>query len=267
MIDLHSHILPGFDDGAKDDDVALKMLRIAAADGITKIVATPHVIEGEWLPSWESIISACTRLSQFATDQGINVNIMPGAEVAVHFDLLDRLIRPGPYCINGGKYILVELPASQIPAFGEEFFFVLQARGFMPVLAHPERHPEIARKPQILRNWIEKGLLVQMNGTSLTGEMGERIKKFAEMLLVNRMVHCLGSDAHGIGRRRPKLMQAAKKITTLVGRAAAAQIISANPASLLRGEDIEIPAANSDDYYSLQNENTFQKFMKKLTNT
>jgi protein-tyrosine phosphatase len=115
-------------------------------------------------------------------------------------------------------HMLVELPAAEIPPYADKFFFTLQTRGIIPVLAHPERHPEIIRNPAILQDWITKGVLAQVNAPSITGRLGERIRKSAEVLLANNMVHCIGSDAHGMRTRRPILKEAANKITALLGQ-------------------------------------------------
>jgi len=240
MIDLHSHILPGVDDGAKDASVALAMLEIAVSDGIKGMVATPHVDKAVWLPQWQEIVDSCTALAAEARRAGLSIELFPGAEVAVQPDNLDLLIGPGPYCINGGRYILVELPALQIPSYTDEFFFVLQTRGLFPILAHPERNLEIARKPEVLRNWIAKGLLLQVNATSITGQMGRRAKGFANWLLQQDMVHCISSDAHGIRSRRPLLTEALASVASQVGVERAGQI-AVNSAKIVSGEEIDVP--------------------------
>ena len=150
MFDLHSHIIPGIDDGSKNMEMSLTMLQIAVQNGTKGIAATPHVIEGEWLPTWDRILKACEGLERKAQKAGIDITIFPGGEVALYLDILKLLKRPGPYCINSGRYMLVELPAAEIPSFTDDFFFTLQARGITPILAHPERHPELAKKPEIL---------------------------------------------------------------------------------------------------------------------
>jgi len=248
MFDLHNHILPAIDDGAPDWDTALAMVQTAVETGTTAIVATPHVIEGGWLPDWEDITARCCELAAAAQDSGLDITIYPGAEVALAMEILERVGGPGSYCINGGKYMLVELPATHIPAFADEFFFTLQARGITPIIAHPERHPEIARDPEILKAWIEKGILAQLNGPSLTGRMGQRVMATAELLLTNNMVHCIGSDAHGSRTRSPRLTPAVAKITALAGTARASRLLYENPKQIINGEDIEAPAVEAITY-------------------
>ena len=248
MYDLHSHILPNLDDGAKDMDMSLAMLKIAIENGTKGIVATPHVIEGEWLPAWDRILAACDTLRKTAQDANIDLQIFPGGEVAIYRDILDLLKGPGAYCINNGRYLLVELPATHIPSFTEDFFFTLQARGITPILAHPERHPELAKHPEILAEWIRTGVLSQMNGTSINGLMGPRVMATAEMLLTNHMVHVIGSDAHSIRSRNTNLTSAADKITRLIGPEQARQLLFVNADNIIHSREVDIPEIEGIQY-------------------
>jgi protein-tyrosine phosphatase len=240
MFDLHSHILPGIDDGAKTIEDSLAMARIAVDNGTTVIAATPHVIEGRWLPEWSTIKKLCAELSSELKKESIALTIVPGAEVALNMDILDLIEGPGPYCVNGGKYMLVELPATHIPQYADEFFFTLLARGISPILAHPERHPEIARNPELIVEWVNKGILMQVNGPSLTGKMGERAMKTAEVLLNSGLVHCFGSDAHSPRTRTPRLTDAIEKSSVFIGGEKTRQILLANPLSIINSEEIAI---------------------------
>ncbi|WP_312336651.1 tyrosine-protein phosphatase [Anaerospora hongkongensis] len=240
MIDLHSHILPGIDDGAKTIEDTIAMARIAVDNGTTVIAATPHVIEGRWLPEWSCIQSLCAELSDELKREKIALTIVPGAEVALNMDILNLIEGPGPYCLNGGRYILVELPATHIPQYADEFFFTLQSRGISPILAHPERHPEFSRKPELIVEWVNKGILMQVNGPSLVGKMGERAMKTAEVLLASQLVHFLGSDTHSPRTRTPRLTDAVEKSIALIGEEKTRQILFANPLSIINSEEIAI---------------------------
>ncbi|HYH03942.1 MAG TPA: CpsB/CapC family capsule biosynthesis tyrosine phosphatase [Bacillota bacterium] len=249
MIDLHTHIIPEIDDGAVDEGTATAMLQLAFENGTKTIVATPHVIEGEWLPEWQRIVAGCDLLRRLARKHQLGLSIFPGAEVALKMDLLDNLITgPGAYCINGGNYLLLELPAFEIPSYTEEFFFKLQTRGITPVLAHPERHPQIGREPELIWEWVRKGILIQMNGASFVGKLGERVAQTAELLLMNDLVHCVGSDAHGIHSRRPKLTDTAEKLRALVGEATAQRILVENPQKIIEGQIVEVPEVHQFRY-------------------
>jgi protein-tyrosine phosphatase len=244
MIDMHSHILPAIDDGARDMDIALDMLRLAEDSGTKAIMATPHVIEGSWLPSWEEILAKCQALKAAAQAANITIDIYPGAEVAIHLDILDLVTTPGPYCLNGGSYLLVELPAAEIPNYTDDFFFTLQARGITPILAHPERHPDVIRQPQILADWINKGVLAQLNAPSLTGKMGEAARKCAELLLQNEMVHIIGSDAHSNRTRRPILSEAAARVRD-IAVAKHQTLFHDNPLAIVESREVLIKEINN----------------------
>ncbi len=241
MFDLHSHIIPGIDDGSKNIETTLTMLQIAIQNGTTGIVATPHIIEGKWLPTWERVLKECEALQKKVQKAGMDIPIFPGGEVAIYLDILDMFKSPGSYCINGGRYMLVELPAAEIPSFTEDFFFTLQTRGITPILAHPERHPKLAQSPEILLEWIRTGVLTQMNGTSITGLMGARVMKTAELFLQNQMIHAIGSDAHGIRNRNTNLTSAVEKITMLMGESRTHELMVANPDHIIHSREIEIP--------------------------
>jgi len=236
IYDLHSHILPAMDDGAKDAATSQAMLEMAFREGTCGMVATPHIIEIKDFGLWAKIVSACKSLSEIGRRRGWNIGVFPGAELAVSADLLSVLKAPGPFCINGTDYLLLELPAHHIPHYTDELFFELQVRGFEIVLAHPERHPELISKPEVLWKWLGKGILVQLNGTSLTGVMGPEVMQFAETLVERGAVYCIGSDAHGVGRRNPGLQQAAEKLESIAGPQRARQILVDHPARMLAGK-------------------------------
>jgi len=208
MIDIHCHVLPGVDDGAKNLDMALAMLNIAAQDGIRTIIATPHVIDGSL--AWKEIQQACHKLQKAAKEEKIPVQLLPGAELAMNWDLLELLKAPGCYGLAGSRYVLVELPAMSIPRYADDFFFTLQARGFSPVLAHPERHPELQKNPDQLEEWVNRGIALQVNALSLSGKMGEKAASLSRSLVQSGMAHALASDAHSTGTRRPQIREAAR---------------------------------------------------------
>ena len=244
FIDLHTHILPGFDDGSPDLATSLTMLQMAAENGTGEMVCTPHLAEGDWKPAWERVVDSCRALMVAAQERKIPITLYPGVEAAFYsgIELLAR--GPGAYCINGGRYMLVELPANQLPVSVDDFFFTLQARGIMPILAHPERYPVLQEEPEHLLEWIDRGVLLQVNGPSLLGRMGSKIMAVAENLLQCNMIHCIASDGHGINSRRPLLREAAAKVTAMVGPEISRQLLTINPQQIIANQDIAIPEPN-----------------------
>ena len=239
MIDLHSHILAGFDHGSESFAMSLAMARIANQTGTRQLVATPHIKTGGTIPDWEEIVVGSQELQCIARQINIDIVILPGAEITAYPEVLDLLTGPGPYCINCGRYMLVEFPASVLPLYADEFFFTLQLRGITPIIAHPERHSEIMNEPFLLKKYIERGVLIQMNGASLTGQCGRKVKAAAEFLLKKDMVHCIGSDAHGDIHRSPNLLLARRRILEIQGESRAREILVHNPACIIGSKDLK----------------------------
>jgi protein-tyrosine phosphatase len=231
--DLHCHILPGIDDGSPDSEVSQAMLTMACECGTSELFATPHLISGGWQPAWQDICRLCAELNHTAARQHWAIRVHPGAEVAMDWSLLELLPGPGDYCLAGGRFILVELPLGSLPTYADDFLFTLQARDFLPILAHPERNPDVKKNPRLLERWLDGGVYAQINAASLTGTMGSRTQAAAEALLAYGGVHFIGSDAHGVGVRRPDLQPVAERLIDLLGPAGARLLLSDNSRQLL----------------------------------
>lgn len=237
MIDIHCHILPGVDDGARHLEEAVQMARIAEKQGVTGIVATPHFMKGGFSPSVESVSRACSLLQDALREVGVSVDIYPGMEVYL-CPQLDEMVRLGETATlnQGGRYLLVELPFDSVPLYCEQVLFSLLVDGVTPVLAHPERYDSLPI--DTLARWIEQGLVVQVNSGSFTGFFGQRVQRKAERLLLSNLVHLVASDAHSAGRRSPMLTAARQQVATLAGADMARELFSLNPQKIVSGEQI-----------------------------
>ena len=243
--DLHTHILPGLDDGSPDSEVSQAMLRMAAEAGTTDIFATPHTISGSYLSTWDTILEQAELLNRYAAANQLSVRVHPGAEVAMDWSLLEMLAAPGPYCLGGGRFILVEMPLGNLPTYADEFLFALQTRDFLPILGHPERNPDVKKDPLRLQPWLNRGIFVQMNASSLMGKMGSHTRQAAVELLEMGGVHFIGSDAHGVGVRRPDLREVSVILAKLVGPEGTQVLLQKNPERLLDGKPDEIKAPDA----------------------
>mgnify|MGYP003587122611 CR=1 FL=1 len=222
MIDVHTHVLVAIDDGAQDLDVSLDMLRAAELSGVTDIIATPHVIEKHTALKWQQIVSLVDELQAISINKGINIKIHPGAELEMNWDILDILEKTdgiAPYGLAGSQYLLVELPASMIPSYADDFWFEVRMYGMTPVLAHPERHTELMSKPHILERWKKEGLLLQCNTSSLTGLYGSTIKRNLEYLIERDYVDFVASDAHNNKRRNTDVRECLTILESRYGNA------------------------------------------------
>ena len=192
MIDLHSHVLPGLDDGAQDLDEAVAICRAAAEDGIRVLAATPHVRDD--YPTTPEQMEAA--LAEVRAAVGELVRIVPGGEID-----LARVDGPraelARFALAGNpKYLLVETPYGGWPLDLPEKLFRLLAAGITPVLAHPERNPEVQQRPELLEPIVAGGTLVQLTAASVDGRLGSRARSSAATLLERNLAHLLASDAH-----------------------------------------------------------------------
>jgi protein-tyrosine phosphatase len=209
VIDLHSHVLPGIDDGARDLDGALAICRAAAEDGIEVLAATPHVRAHDYPTTAEQMESALIELS--AAAKGI-VRLVPGGELD-----LAELRRPVDelrrFALAGNpRYLLVETPYVSWPLDIADRLFELRASGITPVLAHPERNADVQERPDLLEPLVASGTLVQLTAASVDGRLGGRVEHCARTLLDRGLVHLLASDAHAPSVRAIGLRAAADAV-------------------------------------------------------
>jgi len=237
VIDIHCHILPGLDDGAMDPEQSLEMARIAVLDGISGIVCTPHLSTVFSENNRKVIVDAVQALRSRLTDEKIELEIYPGCEHAIDRNVPREIEAGELLTINDtGKFALIEMPLEIIPPHMMNLFWMMQVKGVTPILAHPERNYQLAKKLPILSEWIEAGVLVQITGDSLTGHYGKRALDFSMKLLKERMVHFVGSDAHNTDRRRPVLSEARAIVQSIIGAEGAQSIFDRNPTEIINGK-------------------------------
>jgi protein-tyrosine phosphatase len=232
VIDIHCHILPGIDDGPDDIEESLEMARIASHDGITKIVATPHIKES--LHPAEFIREKVADLNDRLAELEIPVTIFQGADVSSQVDI--SFFRN--YTINGTRYILIEFPHIYLPRNSKEILFSLITRGFQPIITHPERNLSVLNNPKALLEILDEGILIQVTADSITGRFGIDIQECAFYLLKKGTVDLIATDAHSSQRRRPILSAGVKKAAGLIGAKKAARLVEENPERILQDEPI-----------------------------
>ncbi|MFL5966876.1 MAG: tyrosine-protein phosphatase [Gaiellaceae bacterium] len=218
MIDLHSHILPALDDGARDIDGALAIARAAVADGVRAIAATPHV-RRDYPTSPKDMQAALERVREAVAGEQLEIDVLPGGEVALaEAATLDEETLRG-FGLGGNRdVLLVETPYTGWPlAFGD---VIVRLRGFgiTPVLAHPERNREVQNDVSRLERLVTAGALVQVTAASLDGRLGRGVRACAQRLLELELVHLLASDAHAPELREAGLSRARDTVGGALGR-------------------------------------------------
>ncbi len=231
MIDIHCHLLPGVDDGAKTWEDTLEMCRLAKADGVKHIVATPHA-NYEYRYDREQHLDRLNELR--SRESGLTFSL--GCDFHLSYENIeDASAHPERYAIEGTRYILVEL--SEYSAFGvAQTLDQLQSAGLMPIITHPERNPVILGNPELLEEYANVGCLFQVTANSLTGFWGKQKQKLSELMLKRNMVHFLASDAHGTKNRTPVLSAAREAAAKIIGQKAAQKLVDSNPRAVLANE-------------------------------
>jgi protein-tyrosine phosphatase len=196
MIDLHSHVLAGVDDGAASLDESLAILAAAAEDGITRIAATPHVRD-DYPTAPETMERGVDELNRAARDAGVAVEVLTGGELDLAYaaQLDDESL--ARYGLGGNpRMLLLECPYRGWPLDLRDIVFRLETRGFSVVLAHPERNPDVQGDPELLRPLVDAGVLVQLTAGSVDGRLGAQARKASRALLDEGLAHLVASDAH-----------------------------------------------------------------------
>ena len=241
-IDIHSHVLPGIDDGAVDWQHSLDMLRVAVNAGTTTIAATSHMPHG-WRgprPPHEVGPRLVEELNQRARDAGLPITVVPGMEIYLEHETAEHLQDGILLPLNESRYALIETGFSQWTHATEQRLDAVLRAGFTPVLAHPERNSGIQKNPEVLRPFVERGVLGQVNAGSLLGKFGRRAKTAAHTLFERGYAHLVASDAHGVSQRRPDLTDARAALSKRYGNEIATRATSTVPAAILANEDITV---------------------------
>lgn len=251
MIDLHTHILPGLDDGAQNLDESVKMCRIAQLDGIHTLVLSPHYRKGIFHNDQNNILPAINVLKEALYKEQIPLKLLPGVDIHLHPDLITYL-NNNPRLILGGCYVLLELPRQSIPLSLLNFLFRMRLSGYTSIITHPEQNSMIQGNPEILKELVNGGSLIQVTAMSLTGEFGEGAFESAKRLVKSGLVHSVSSDAHSTRRRPPILSRAKKVLEEIIGSERAHVIMDENPEKILHGEAVETVECLKKEDPSLQ---------------
>jgi protein-tyrosine phosphatase len=235
MVDIHSHILPGIDDGAKSWEMAVEMCQVAVADGITHMVATPHANDEfayDRRRHEETIAQLREKLSGA-------IELSLGCDFHLSFDNIQALRKnPAEFCIGSTSYLLVEFSDFGVSPQMVEMLKEFLDNGLRPIVTHPERNRILQQKPRMILDMAEAGCIIQVTASSFTGFWGAGPKKIAQWLLKNGTLHVLATDSHDPVRRKPVLSEGRAAIAELAGDEIAELVVSGNPEAIVRGEDL-----------------------------
>ncbi len=258
--DLHTHILPGLDDGPADLEEALALARALVEAGFGTVAATPHCYDGK--PAADLILESLETLKAELTRLQIPLEVLPGAEHAIDLHLPKRLEAGELLTLNNSRFLLIEPPAFQpLPPFTGELIFELRLRGLYPVLAHPERCAAFQKEPGRLAHLIRSGALTQVTLSSLTGNMGPDSARAAALFFHSGLVHLLATDAHQAGGRLSVTATALTQAEKLGGPGTAQKMLIERPAAVLKDQLPELaePEEPPEQTYKREKRRLFRK--------
>ncbi len=237
MIDIHTHILPGVDDGAGNLEESLAMARIAVTDGITHLFATPHTKSHPSL-SRQGVLEQVTRLQAELDAASIPLKLLAGHEVRLHDNMLDDWAEEMAGPLGNSRYVLAEPIFTHYDKHTDEMLFELFDRGYTPVMAHPERIVPIQENLALIEPFLARGGLTQISATSLTGRDTKQARKIAEEMLRNGMVHIIASDAHKPYHRPPALSAAREIAAARIGLERATLMVVDVPMAIVNNQPV-----------------------------
>ncbi|KGP74579.1 tyrosine-protein phosphatase [Pontibacillus yanchengensis] len=184
MIDVHCHILPNSDDGAKTMEESISMAKAALNDGITAVIATPHHKDGIYENEREDILKKVQSLNEVLEERGLPLTILPGQETRINGDMISDLEQGRILPLNETSgYVFVELPSDHVPRYMSQMLFDIQMSGYKPIIVHPERNRELLQNPDMLYRFVKNGAFTQVTAASVCGKFGKKIKKFTHQLI------------------------------------------------------------------------------------
>lgn len=237
-IDIHSHILPGIDDGAENFLMSMEMLRTAYADGIRNIIFTPHYKPGHHNAGRETLLLLAGKLCRELEKEGMSIGMYLGNEFYYHEGMFRELEEGRACTMAGSSYILIEFgPVERFERIRNGLYEAL-AHGWRPVLAHVERYDSLLGKAERVEELIQMGSCIQVNAGSIMGKTGFGVKQFSKRLLREQLVHFVATDAHDADRRKPAISDCGRYISRKYGEEYAARLLCENPMRVIRDEYI-----------------------------
>lgn len=240
MIDFHTHIIPNIDDGSRNIEETINLIKEAKQAGFEAIVLTSHYIPNYYetdVPERNMWVNA---ISQNLRNKGIDIDIYLGNEIYMTQNMMKLLIEEKASTINDTCYVLFEMPLDVEPENLYDVIYSLHENKLIPVLAHPERYKFIQKEPDLVNDLIEKGVLMQANYGSILGQYGKNAEVIVRKFFENDMIHFLGSDVHREGTVYPIIPEAIGEIEKIIGKEKIEKLTTTNPMLALKNKKIEI---------------------------
>lgn len=260
MIDIHTHVLPGLDDGSTNIEESIDILKELISQGVKEIIATPHIISGVYDNNRKIIDEKIEELNSEITTHNLPIKIHKGAELYYEPNIIEKT-KKEKLSLAGSKYILIETDLHRFPNNFEKVLYQFQVEGFFPIIAHAERFIPFINNFNLLLDIVNRGILIQMNCSSLLGDYGENVQRLAHKILKTGCVHFIASDVHGIKKRPIMLKEAYQFLSENFNENLAKLLMEENPKRLIQNEEIQ----NMIEDYYVENESK-QTIKEKIRN-
>jgi len=235
IVDIHSHIIPGIDDGSKNMEMTLEMIRNAEKEGIKEMVATPHYLLEYGEATIIDVKNHVKEINVLLENEKIDVKIYSGQEVYFTGKIIEDYLEGNIGTINDSRYMLIEFPMDKFDENTFDILYELQVRDIVPIIAHPERYKFFIEKPLLINEFINQEYLFQVNAGSMEGKFGQHVKKTVDLFLTNNIYNFIGSDAHNIKSRNTGLKNAMDLIEKSINK----NIFQDSSEKILKNMDIE----------------------------
>ena len=240
MIDMHSHILPNIDDGSRSVEETFQLIEEAQKVGFEAIISTSHYMEGYYetaAPEREVWINSIYQKFQ---EQNGNIKLYLGSEVYFSENIINLLEEGKASTINDTSYVLFEMPLNAEPMNLYDVIYEMLQHKLVPILAHPERYSFIQKEPELVYDLIQKGVYMQANYGSIVGQYGEKAQLLVKKLLMNNMIHFLGSDVHRRNTVYPRIPHILEELKKIIGEEKLEQLTSVNPKLVLQNKRVDM---------------------------
>ena len=237
MIDIHSHIIPNVDDGARSVEETFNILKEAQEAGFTDVILTSHFLLNYYETNAQELIFWKEKLQEVLKKQGTKINLHSGMEIYITNQMEELLENKKILTLANSRYMLIELPLATNVKYFDYVVYYLEAKGIKPIIAHPERYKCVQKDPDIVEEYIEKGCLIQCNYGSIVNLYGREAEKTIKTLLKKNQVHFLGSDVHRENGTYLIILDAIKKIRKKIGKNKINEITTINPKKILQNEE------------------------------
>ena len=237
MIDIHSHIIPNVDDGARSVEETFNILKEAQEAGFTDDILTSHILLNYYETDAQELIFWKDKLQEVLDQRGPNIKLHSGMEIYISNQMEELMQKNKLLTLANSRYMLIELPIASNVQYLDYVIYYLEAKGIKPIIAHPERYKCVQKDPDIVEEYIENGCLIQCNYGSIVNLYGREAEKTIKTLLKKNQVHFLGSDVHRENGTYLIILDAIKKIRKIIRENKINELTTINPKKILQNEE------------------------------